>query len=274
MLFILSGNKMKREIRFWFTLVEILIVVVIIGILSTAVLPKLTGYLEKTRDIKRQADLQNIATAILSYKNHNGYFPLRTVEEQEINTIKGMIQSDILIKTSLPHRGGVKQLKEKIWTYISEIPSDPQKNSRVKIYHDFYFRAGKEQSLRWKHVNSVIKPWEYIYQTLRKGDEIAGGAILIAKTETADHSNYVLLSTKGWKESVHPNWGLLIHPGWFYTQGIPAERSKIWNTATLKLCDSISKGEKGQEKFAKNTDGIIECIYSSEEQLYYIYIIE
>ena len=55
-----------------FTLVELLIVIVIIGILAVALVPRLTGGPERARDAARKADLQQIATALEQFSVDNG----------------------------------------------------------------------------------------------------------------------------------------------------------------------------------------------------------
>jgi len=58
-----------------FTLVEMLIVIVIIGILAAALIPRLTGIQARARDTVRDADLRAVATAIETYKIDNGNYP-------------------------------------------------------------------------------------------------------------------------------------------------------------------------------------------------------
>jgi len=58
-----------------FTLIELMIVVVILGILMSSVLPKLTGAQARARDTARVADLGNVAAALQVYYDDYGEFP-------------------------------------------------------------------------------------------------------------------------------------------------------------------------------------------------------
>jgi len=58
-----------------FTLVELLVVVSIIGVLTTLVAPNLNSARERGRDAARKSDLRNIQTALRLYYNDNGEYP-------------------------------------------------------------------------------------------------------------------------------------------------------------------------------------------------------
>jgi type II secretion system protein G len=59
-----------------FTLLELLIVIVIIGILAVLIIPNLVSGPQRARDSQRKSDLRNIKTALETYYNDNNTYPV------------------------------------------------------------------------------------------------------------------------------------------------------------------------------------------------------
>jgi len=58
-----------------FTIVELLIVIVVIGILALLVITTYSGIQQKARNSKRQTDVQSIQTQLEAFFSQNGYYP-------------------------------------------------------------------------------------------------------------------------------------------------------------------------------------------------------
>ena len=58
-----------------FTLIELMVVVVILGILATAVLPKIMGRPDEAKRVKAKVDISAIETALKLYKLDIGKYP-------------------------------------------------------------------------------------------------------------------------------------------------------------------------------------------------------
>jgi general secretion pathway protein G len=58
-----------------FTLIEIMVVVVIIGILAAFIVPKVIGRPEQARDVKARQDIMALENALELYRLDNGYYP-------------------------------------------------------------------------------------------------------------------------------------------------------------------------------------------------------
>lgn len=84
-----NTRKIQRE---GFTLIEILLVVVIIGVLAALGVPKLTGHMERARVNAAKSDISAISSAISMYELDNGEFPktLQDLMKDPGNTMNWM----------------------------------------------------------------------------------------------------------------------------------------------------------------------------------------
>ncbi len=67
--------KQKMRDQKGFTIVELLIVIVVIGILAALVVTTYSGIQAKARDSKRQADVKAIQTQLEAFYASNNYYP-------------------------------------------------------------------------------------------------------------------------------------------------------------------------------------------------------
>ena len=102
-------NVTLRQAR-GFTLIEILVVIVIIGILATLVVPKLMSRPDQARVVAAKQDIQTILQALKIYRLDNGRYP--TTEQGLMALVKK--------PTSSPVPGNWKEEG-----YLEKPPRDP-----------------------------------------------------------------------------------------------------------------------------------------------------
>lgn len=87
-----------------FTIVELLIVIVVIGILALLVITTYSGIQAKARNSKRQTDIQSIQTQLEAFFSQNGYYPSLTNlnDSTWLNTNMKSLDQNALIDPSNP----------------------------------------------------------------------------------------------------------------------------------------------------------------------------
>lgn len=236
-----------------FTLVEMLIVVVIIGILASALFPKITGYMERTRDLKRQTDLHTIAAAIEIHQSIYGEYPKRKGSSADLREIYFWSVNQI-------------ELSEDI---IKNLPHDPKK-VMIKLHEYPYTHEERTHNRWWKNREGgfSLRPGEYLYQLFKKNGIPCGSAVLVAKTETPDASNFVFDIKKRKK---YQEGGTRWTSRYTSNSGITKYTCPDMDIDQLHLCSQISKGNNIRSALIHNDPN---CTYTSEDQLYYVYKIE
>lgn len=71
----LAGTTARRSRQAGFTLIEIMVVVIIIGILAAIVAPNVIGRVDDAQIIKAKADISNIENAMKFYRLDNFAYP-------------------------------------------------------------------------------------------------------------------------------------------------------------------------------------------------------
>lgn len=109
-------SKMQRRRRGTedgFTLIEIMVVILILGLLATIVVQSLRGATDKAKRTKAQADIFEIKTALDRFYLDNGFYPTTDQGLQALVTppTGGRIPTDY-------EQGG----------YIERVPKDPWNN--------------------------------------------------------------------------------------------------------------------------------------------------
>jgi general secretion pathway protein G len=100
----------KKILNRGFTLIEVMVVVVILGILAALVVPKIMKNPDKARQIKVEHDIRAVETALKLYKLDNYVYP---------TTDQGL--EALVTKTTMPPEP--RQWKE--GGYLDSVPVDP-----------------------------------------------------------------------------------------------------------------------------------------------------
>ena len=104
--------------RAGFTLIEIMVVIVILGLLAALVVPKLIGRTEEAKKTQARVQIRNVQQALELFKLDNGFFP---TTDQGLEALVRMPDAG---RTPKNYRKG---------GYLDRVPKDPWGNAYVYV---------------------------------------------------------------------------------------------------------------------------------------------
>jgi general secretion pathway protein G len=112
-------QKLRYDTR-GFTLIELMVVIIILGVLAMWVAPKIMGRPGEARQVKALLDIQNLETALKLYKLDTGMYP---TTEQGLQAL-----------VERPETGNVpRKWKDGGYLEKSRVPKDPWGNEFIYL---------------------------------------------------------------------------------------------------------------------------------------------
>ncbi len=143
-------SSARRRDAAGFTLIELMVVIVILGVLAGLVLPRIVDQPDKARVVKAKMQIESLSMALKQYKLDNGVYPST---EQGLRALKEK-PSIGRIPENFPTKG-----------YVDAVPKDPWGRDYVYIspgeHGDFDLMSlGADREDGGEGVNADIKSWD------------------------------------------------------------------------------------------------------------------
>ena len=121
-----------------FTIVELLVVVSIIAILSTIVMVNISSAREKARDAQRNAEIEQIALTLETFRHTHGHFPCEVADADcPGQTVDANFGTTGVIGEAI-YGGEYSGITTLLSEFLSSVPHDPlgPGDSQYKYYYD------------------------------------------------------------------------------------------------------------------------------------------
>lgn len=195
----------------WFTLIEMLIVIVIIGVLASALIPRLSSARGKANDAARKADMQQIATAIIS---------------RQLDTNVNFNDSTYFCAWACDVGTGNIAMALRQW-WISSIPTDSSNQGKQFSWFGTTVANSTATGSAW-----------YYFIPIKKNGIDWWSFVLMSKVESDGAANFVVYNATVW------SWTIWTGTDFMAIQNMVCSSIKNWTlgSCTYNVDSSSDKG--------------------------------
>ena len=148
----METNKQKKNRQAGFTLIELMVVIVILGVLVGLIIPRIMGRPDEARRAKAKIQIESLESALKLYRLDNGNYP--TTEQ----ALKALVEPPTV--GNLP-----KNWRKGGYLEKGKVPKDPWSNDFIYIgpgsHSDFdLICLGKDGEPGGEGVDQDINNWE------------------------------------------------------------------------------------------------------------------